>query len=396
MGAGRVVADMAMEQASKCKHDVLVCVSTDTDESWCTDPSLVEELVSQQIEVHTIGDIFRRKAGTLHRSSMNLRAILSKKCRPVVVHAHTAMSAAVGYWARPDALIATCHGWGMDRPAEFDLQDSIAYQLCDRVLTYSHYWADRLRTDLAVFNPMVIPMGIGFDRFKPEVKHQKSSRPFRIGTVSELIPRKGIDLLLRSMPLVWDQMADVELHIIGTGQSEKSYKELASKIDPDMKRIVFHGELKNPQKEFTHWDLFALASRSDNLPVVLLEVMFCGLPVVATGVGGIPQLILAADCGLVVPAESVAALGKGILQLASQPRRRLLEMGHNGRKYVRRENSLERTVQEIENIYAESLRHRFNHRTVPVGGASSSDLSGRSQIMAAEMHCSNDSRLFGQ
>jgi glycosyltransferase involved in cell wall biosynthesis len=289
MGAGRVVADTAMEQANTLHHHVAICVSSDTDEYWKTDASLVEELSARNVEVHTLGDFFHRKASFLHNSAAALHELIAGQAGPVVVHAHTAMAVAVGFWARPDAMVATCHGWGLGRPTEFDLQDSIAYQLCDAVLTYSDYWAGRLQTDLAVSNPVIIPMGLDLSRIAMKTRRSVKYRPLQIGTACELTPRKGVDLLLNAMPAVWNEMPDAELHIIGHGDAASFLRELAGQVDPGLKRIKFYGALKNPSKHMGDWDLFVLASRSDNLPVVLLEAMFAGLPIVATEVGDSPS-----------------------------------------------------------------------------------------------------------
>jgi glycosyltransferase involved in cell wall biosynthesis len=362
MGAGRVVADTAIEQANTLQHQVAICVSTDADEYWKTSSSLVAELASHNVGVHTIGDFFHRKANLLHQSAGTLKEIIKGLPKPVVVHAHTAMAAAVGSWANPDALIATCHGWGIGRPAEFDLQDSIAYQLCDTVLTYSDYWADRLKTDLAVDDSLMIPMGLNLRRIETQTRRSISQGPLRIGVACELTPRKGVDLLLSAMPAVWNEIPDTELHIIGHGDSSASLRELAGKIDPGLKRIQFYGALLNPSQKIGDWDLFVLASRSDNLPVVLLEAMYAGLPIVATEVGGVPKLIETGKCGMVVPPESVSALSDGILQFARKQRKELIRIGLNGKKFVQRENDVKRTVQSLDKIYQNSLRRRRSPR----------------------------------
>jgi glycosyltransferase involved in cell wall biosynthesis len=358
MGAGRVVTDMAIEQGRNPENQIAVCVSTDADSNWRTDPSLVTELASRGIEVHTIGDFFHRKPELLHQSSAGLRKLMGGRQGPLIIHAHTAMAAAVGSWANPDLLVATCHGWGIGRPAEFDLQDSIAYRLCDSVLTYSKYWADRLRNDMAVASPVLISMGLDLSRLTKQREKSQAPRPLRIGTVCELIPRKGVDLLLQAMPAVWEEMADAELHIIGHGEMAASLRDFALLIDPESKRIFFHGALRNPTEQIAGFDMFVLASRSDNLPVVLLETMFAGIPIIATEVGGIPDLIMAAKCGLVISPESVSAISEGIVKLAGKETETLMKLGCNGTRFVQRRNDVRKTVHELDKLYRESFRKR--------------------------------------
>jgi glycosyltransferase involved in cell wall biosynthesis len=316
-------------------------------------------LARHGIEVQTIGDFFHRRLDLLHEASARLRELRQRNDGTVIVHAHTAMAAAVGHWARPDALIATCHGWGIGRPAEMDLQDSLAYQLCDSVVTYSRYWADRLTRDLAVPSPMILPMGLDLERFPPLPEKQRClSDPLRLVTVCELTPRKGVDLLLNAMPAVWERRPEAELHILGHGESAADLQLLAADLDPGMKRVFFHGAVPHPYDQLANFDLFVLASRSDNLPVVLLEAMLAGLPAVATAVGGVPDLISAAGSGKVVVPESVAALSEGILAMLQMGRRKMTQLGLEGERFVRRQYDVRNAAARLDRVYRAACRKR--------------------------------------
>lgn len=358
LGAGRVVVDTAIEQARSRGHRVTVCVSTDADEHWRTDPKLVAELACHRIEVQTIGDFFHRRMDLLREAAARLRELRERSPGTVIVHAHTAMAAAVGHWAQPDGLIATCHGWGTGRPVEMDLQDSLAYGLCDSVVTYSRYWVDRLTRDLAVPSPVILPMGLDLERFPPLPENQRGpSDPIRLVTVCELIPRKGLDLLLNAMPAVWERRPEAELHILGHGESAHDLQLQAAKLDPETKRVFFHGAVAHPYDQLASFDLFVLASRSDNLPVALLEAMLARLPILATAVGGVPDLISAAGCGRALPPDSSAALSEGILALAEQGRRKLAALGRKGERFGRRRFDGRRANSQLEHIYRNAL-HR--------------------------------------
>jgi glycosyltransferase involved in cell wall biosynthesis len=359
-GAGRYVVDTAIEQARGLKHDVIVCVCTDADEYWRTDPKLVSELDYHGIRVQTMGDFFHRKADPIHQSGARLKELKKDSRGAFVVHAHTAMAAAAGYWAQPDALIATCHGWGANRPAEMDLEDSLAYQLCDSVITYSNHWADRLKEDLAVRHPQVVLMGLDLDRY-PQVPERNlpESTPVRIVTACELTPRKGVDLLLNAMPVLWKQMPDAELHIMGDGDATDRLRLQATRIDPRMGRICFHGTVPNPFDRLAAFDLFVLASRSDNLPVILLEAMLARLPIVATAVGGVPELISAAECGTVVVPESTEALAEGMIAAVKAGRQAMITGGMKGERFVRDRLDVRKTALEQDSVYREALQKRL-------------------------------------
>ena len=92
-------------------------------------------------------------------------------------------------------------------------------------------------------------------------------------------------------------------------------------------------------------DLAVLPSLHEGIPVVLIEAMSCGLPIVATAVGGTPELCRP-DCGVLVPAEDDRALAAAIETLALD-RPRMLKMGNAGRDLVVREFSVESTVRRL-------------------------------------------------
>ncbi len=359
LGAGRYVVDTAVEQVRGRKHDVIVCVSTDADEYWRTDPKLVTELDCHGIGVRTMGDFFHRQADQVHRCGARLNDLRRDLRGAFVIHAHTAMAAAAGYWAQPDALVITCHGWGANRHPCVDLEDSLAYQLCDSVVTYSYDWADRLRHDLAVRHPQIVPMGLDLDRY-PRVHDMNLSEsgPVRIITACELTPRKGVDLLINAMPIVWKQMPGVELHIMGGGDAAERLRLQAAGIDPKMGRICFHGTVPNPYDRLAAFDVFVLASRSDNLPVILLEAMLARLPIVATAVGGVPELISAAKCGLSVVPESTEALAEGILAAVKAGRSEMISGGAKGEQFVRDCLDVRKTAAALDAIYYEALQRR--------------------------------------
>jgi glycosyltransferase involved in cell wall biosynthesis len=360
-GAGRYVVDTAVEQARGLKYRVELCVSSDADEYWRTDPNLASELAENGIPVHTIGDFFHRQSDLLFESAHCLYNLRRKFEGKVVIHAHTAMAAAVGYWAKPDGLVITCHGWGTGRPAEMDLQDALAWQLADAAVTYSQNWADRLKHEMAVDSPLVIPMGLNLNRYPPfPNKAEDSSLPLRIATVCELTPRKGVDILLQAMPLLWGHFPEITLQIIGHGDAADELKRQAASLDPEMKRIVFRGALQNPYASLSDFDLFVLASRSDNLPVVLLEAMLARLPIVATDVGGCSEILTPAQCGAIVPPNSSELLAAGILALL-QKGGKISSLGRRGERFCRRQYDVRSTAKKLVSVYRQSLQ-RGKHR----------------------------------
>jgi glycosyltransferase involved in cell wall biosynthesis len=141
--------------------------------------------------------------------------------------------------------------------------------------------------------------------------------------VGRLIARKGLDYLLRSLPLL-DGRCAVHLHIIGDGDRAADWKALASELKLDG-RVTFHGPAPNEelQRRYAEADIFILPAIVDDrgdtegLGVVLVEALCFQTPVIASNVGGIPDVIIHERTGLLVPQKDSPALAQAIEQLLS-------------------------------------------------------------------------------
>src|SRR5512144_1279848 len=209
LGAGRYVAEAAAFQSRALGCEVKVVVSPDAEGNWKTDCALVDELVSSRIPVHVGGDFFHRDLDGILRAASQMSSLFGPAADGILVHAHTAVAAAAA-----GCVVATCHGIGPARPGEYDLQDALAFGLCDAVVTPSEYWAQRLRVGFGVAHPVVIPVGIDLGKYPALTrKGDRSQRPPRMVTVCELTHRKGVDRLIAAMPVIWRHCGEIELHI---------------------------------------------------------------------------------------------------------------------------------------------------------------------------------------
>lgn len=166
---------------------------------------------------------------------------------------------------------------------------------------------------------MVIPNGIDVEAFRPAGNgHSGPARLLKIITVARLIERKGLDLLLEAV----SRFSNPEIHlsIVGTGQEESNLKNLASQLKLTG-MVEFHGYRSQPdlEKLYNEADLFVLPSMAESFGMVILEAMACGLPVVATNVGGIPEIIGQNENGILVDPGRVESLVEGIRILVSDP-----------------------------------------------------------------------------
>jgi glycosyltransferase involved in cell wall biosynthesis len=143
----------------------------------------------------------------------------------------------------------------------------------------------------------------------------------RVLTVGRLIERKGIDTLIRAMALLRDEA--VSAVIVGEGPSRSSLTKLARQLGV-LDRVTFKGFVQQPQlaAEYRNSDVFVLASHSESCSMALLEGIGSGLPVVATGVGGTPELVRHERNGLLVSPGAEAQLADALRLLMKEPQRR--------------------------------------------------------------------------
>ena len=348
LGAGRAIVDLCVEQRRR-GHAVQVTLSTDAEGAWASDPALVGELEAGGIEVATIGDTFHRDAPALGAAAEALRSIAGTWRAPTVAHAHTAMAGAVAQWAGAPVVVVTCHGWNLQRPPEYDLQDALALTMPAAVISPSIEWARRLSALPGAVDVYAIANGFDLSRYPPADPRTTNRNNPRIVCVGELTRRKGQDLLVQAMPRIWQTIPGATLDLIGSGDMADVVRAQVRDVDPEGRRIRAPGHLSRPFERLTVADVFCLPSRSDNQPVAIIEAMCAGVPVVATDVGGIPELIAQADAGIVVPAESVDALADGLIRLLH--RDDLQAMGARAATFARREYDVALMAERVEAVY---------------------------------------------
>lgn len=169
-------------------------------------------------------------------------------------------------------------------------------------------------------------------------------------SVGRFHEQKDQETLLRAWRIVAESHPDALLAIVGSGGLEGRLREVAA---AGMARSV---RLVSPRtalaEAYVDADVFALSSRWEGLPYVLLEAMAYGLPVASTNVDGIPEAVVDGVSGLLVPPQDPVALGTALEHLLSDPSRRR-RLGEAGREHVTGEFSLEQMIARITEVYRE-------------------------------------------
>ncbi len=155
----------------------------------------------------------------------------------------------------------------------------------------------------------VIPNGVELRRRTPAPLHEPPS----VGTAAILEHRKGIDVLLEA----WASLeVPAELHVFGEGSLRRDLEQQARRLGGS---VHFHGFAGDLREQLLGLDVFVLPTRADNLPVAILEAMAVALPVVATCVGGIPELVVDGETGLLVEPDDPDGLRAALRSLLSDP-----------------------------------------------------------------------------
>ncbi|RJX23417.1 MAG: glycosyltransferase family 1 protein [Dethiobacter sp.] len=173
----------------------------------------------------------------------------------------------------------------------------------------------------------------------------------KVGTAGRLVFHKGLDLFIRAAARVAKQYPEVRFFIAGEGPERAKLESLCDLLGM-REKVFFLGHVNQMPAYLSCLDLFVLPSRSEGLSLSLLEAGSSGLPLIASAVGGIPEIIRHGKTGLLVPSEDVIALEKAISWLISQPRNRK-KLGQEAAGDIRSRFAEENMLKETEKVYEE-------------------------------------------
>jgi glycosyltransferase involved in cell wall biosynthesis len=287
------------------------------------------------------------------RPIMRLRSALDD-IQPDVVHAHLPRSGAVAALAtrgsgRP--MVYTEHSiWPAYRPITRRLA-VVAARTAAIVVAVSEAVRRSCQQHAGIPDERIrtIHNGVALDRLGSAVPTQ-ATNGLRLCAVGSLLPIKGYPHLLHALAALAGEV-DVSLDVFGAGPDLGELTFLAWQLRLS-DSVRFRGQSANAASELVAYDAFCLPSLIEGLPMALIEAMGTGLPVVASAVGGIPEVIVDGDNGLLVAPADPAALAAALRSLARDPDLRA-RMGANARRTVRDQLSIERSVAAYTSVYRE-------------------------------------------
>lgn len=291
-----------------------------------------------------------------------------------IVHTHGARAGMVGRIAarraRVPVIVSTFHNfiYGNEHPwwkkNAFAAVQRLLARYTDHVITVSEalgreisrverYPRDRLST---IYN------GLNLNKFNQITDVARKKRELGldvnlpvVGVVARLIPQKGVSCFLLAARIIQDKIPRVQFLVVGDGPARDSLERQARALG--LQRAVFAGFRFDVPRLLPLINVFVIPSLSEGLSIGALEAMAARRPIVATRVGGLPELIRHGKTGMLVPPNDSTALAKTIITILERPFFGEM-LGLQARQEVERRFSVEQMVRATEAIYDKLLQQK--------------------------------------
>lgn len=289
---------------------------------------------------------------------------LMRRFKPDVVHLNSSKAGIAALAARLSGvrtILFTVHGWAWneDRPLYQKILIAVMYfftcVLCHKIIAVSHAAAKQARfLPIRKKNLIVIHNGVGALPLLSRSEARKTLLPesthtFWVGVIAELHPIKGLPTLIEAYEHFAPDFPRSELVLLGEGQ-QRSRLERQIRLEGVSGTTHLLGYIEHADTYLSAFDVFVLPSRSEGLPYVLLEAGKAGVPVIATQVGGIPEIIEDGMTGLLVPYGDRSALTEALESLGRNEALRN-ELGARLKMKIDQDFSLERMCRETFALY---------------------------------------------
>ncbi|MFZ0395931.1 MAG: glycosyltransferase family 4 protein [Terracidiphilus sp.] len=232
-----------------------------------------------------------------------------------------------------------------------EIPGSISFPWADAVIASSNAVAACVKSHRAE----VIYAGIEVNP-APESLTEHSG-PLQVGVLSRLTPIKNIGAVIKAAARLREKGIEIQVNIAGSGPSEPELRHIAAELRVT-DRVCFLGWQQDIRKLLSNWDLLLMPSLDESFPISALEAMAAARPVLASRVGGLPEIVVGGVTGELIPPEETAALVDHIATLAND-RARLAEMGQAGWRRAQAEFSLQATATHMFRFYDRLLKDRL-------------------------------------
>jgi glycosyltransferase involved in cell wall biosynthesis len=354
-GAERYVVDLALALHARDWHVEVACAAGGVRERALTEAG---------VAVHAlVGHVVKRRVSP--RFAAALRRLLRDR-EIDVAHAHlyaSVVATAVAVAGTATPLIVTEHTEGQWRGAFADSASRWAYGRAARVVAVSRA-IERVLSGRHGVSParlVHLPNAIAFDLpgAAPALPAGAAGRRL-VGRVGRLAPEKGVDVFLAAAARVAGHLDDVHFLVVGDGPERVALEAQARRLRID-DRVDFLGFRDDAPAIIGCLDVLVVSSRSEGAPLVVLEAMQAGVPVVATAVGGVPEQLEHGRDGLLVPPDDPFALATTLTELLEDPARAQVLATAARRRAAQAPHA--ELVRRVEALYLDALAEAATSKT---------------------------------
>ena len=263
---------------------------------------------------------------------------LMRDWRPAIVHTHTSKAGFIGRLAariaRAPVAIHQPHGhvfyayWGPVRTGLYLRLERLAARWTDRIVTLTDRGtAEHLARGVGrAAQYVTIPSGVPIRRLRAGAPSRVDARSdlgiapaaFVVVAVGRLVPVKGFDVLIDALPALVAAAPDARVILVGDGPERGPLEQRATALGV-ADRVWFAGTQRDVARYVAAADVLAAPSRNEGMGRVLVEAMALGVPVVASAVGGIPDVVADGEHGRLVPADDAGSLAEALIALGCDP-----------------------------------------------------------------------------
>lgn len=319
--------------------------------------ALVEELRQKNVPV------FELDMGSKVDLSALLRLVrLWKQDKPDILHTHLYHAGItgriIGSWLNIKSIVVHQHGPEVERNrfrSWLDASTSTKVtQFIASCFAVSHIMQNRegipTQKIKVIYNGTRIPNR--FDTAKP-IEWQEPEGSITIACVGRFIPEKGQECLLDAMAILKSNGYSPHLIFFGDGPLLNHIKSQSQKYGMTS-QITFMGARRDILEWLPYFDIFVLPSTWEGVSLALLEAMAFGLPVIATAVGGTPEVVIDYESGILVPSGDVTALADALIMLINNPDLRS-QIGEAAHQRISQEFTVDQSVNKILHLYDQLL-----------------------------------------
>jgi len=319
-GAEIMLLNLAAEQARQDMEPIIASIG----DPGCGEKSFEMEARSRGLRVET----FRMRPGPNIAGALRILRFARQE-RMKILHSHgykgDILFGLIPKRLRWIPIVSTLHGWtwtgGWNRMRFYEWLDRLSLRFIDRVVGVN----EAMRKKVRLRNFQVVNNGISLmeQNLEPNVPLNTGIVDFcrgghAIGAVGRLSAEKGFDILLDAVHEVAKTNPEVRLVILGEGTERSALEDKIKKLGIE-ERVLMPGYVRNARDYLPLFKMFVISSHTEGLPMVLLEAMAAGTPVISTDVGGIAEALDAGKAGTLVKAGDLEGLSEAILSVYRAP-----------------------------------------------------------------------------